>query len=208
MLRKARFNRFQSIAGLGAIGSAGLRHVRTAAAAFAAQGFGPSFDEIDGAPGFDEIVGHADREPRLAVLGDADDRDDTGADLLLAVIDEPAQILRIEALHRACEKLDVADVADGIALLRRAAAATEGKLTLGVGQLLFEDFAFLDEVLQPFDEVFGTRLQYARGFADALILLIEIRARPLARQCFDAAYACGAVTFSAAVVFARLSASA
>ncbi len=100
----------------------------------------PALHEIDGAPRLGQVVGDADGEARLAVLGDADDGDDAGADLLLAVVDEAAQILRVEALHGAREELHVADAAHAgrpPAPARRGAAA-ERDLLLGVGELALE----------------------------------------------------------------------
>ncbi len=162
LAREAGFDGFERVAGLGAVGAAGLRHVGTSAAALAAERLGARLDEIDGAPCLDEIVGHADREARLAVLGDADDRDDAGADLLLAVVDQAAQIFRIEALNRARQELDVADAANGVAVRRpRLRAAAERQLTLRIRQLLLERLAFLDEMLDALDQIFRPRLRRA-----------------------------------------------
>ena len=60
---------------VGAVGAAGLREVRTAAAALAAKGLGTGAGEVDGVVGRGEVVGDADDEPGLAVV-DADDGDD------------------------------------------------------------------------------------------------------------------------------------
>jgi hypothetical protein len=62
--------------GLGAVGAAGLGHVRAAAAAFAAERCGADLYEVDGAIGAGEVLRDADRKASLAVLGDPDDGDD------------------------------------------------------------------------------------------------------------------------------------
>ena len=46
--REFGFDGCQCVAGLGAVGAAGLRHVGTSAAAFAAQCFGADFHQLDG----------------------------------------------------------------------------------------------------------------------------------------------------------------
>src|SRR5437764_8181344 len=93
---------------LGAIRPAGLRHVGPAAAALAAERFGTLAHQFDRVEARREIGGDADDEAGLAVLGDADERDDAGADLLLAVVDQALQVLGLDALDRAGQKLDAA----------------------------------------------------------------------------------------------------
>ena len=56
-----------------------------------------------------QVVGHADHQPGLAVAH-ADDGDDARADLLLALIDEAAEILRRDAFDRARQHVDRADL--------------------------------------------------------------------------------------------------
>ena len=75
----------------------------------------PALHEIDGAPGLGEVVGDADREPALPSSADADDGDDAGADLLLAVVDEAAQVLRVRPLdgREQLDELAAADLRDG-----------------------------------------------------------------------------------------------
>src|SRR5262245_65300480 len=75
--------------GFGAVRAAGLRQIRTPSAALAAQSLGPDLDEIDGIDALGEIVCDADGKTRLAVLAHADNGHHTGADLLLAVVDQP-----------------------------------------------------------------------------------------------------------------------
>ncbi len=53
----------------------------------------------------------ADHDAGLAVLGDADDGDHAGADLLLAVVDQALEVLGLDALDRARQQLDAAGFA-------------------------------------------------------------------------------------------------
>ena len=57
-----------------------------------------------------EIGGDADHDAGLAVLGNADDGDHAGAELLLAVVDEALEVLHLDAFDRARHQLDVADL--------------------------------------------------------------------------------------------------
>ena len=82
---------------LGAVGPAGLRHVGPPAAALAAERLGALAHQIDGVEPRREIGGHADHDAGLAVLGDADDGDDAGAELLLALVGEALEILDVDA---------------------------------------------------------------------------------------------------------------
>ena len=70
-----------------------------------------------------EIAGDADHDAGLAVLGDADDGDHAGADLLLAVVDQALEILGLDAFDRARQQLDVADFAH--AACRRSAGTAK-----------------------------------------------------------------------------------
>ena len=112
---------------LGAIGAAGLRHIRTSTAAFAAERGSTFFHQIDRGKPRGEIVGHPDNDPCFTFVADADDRDHAGTEALLAFIREAAQILEIDALHGARDELDIADDTYAIAFLG-ARAATERKL--------------------------------------------------------------------------------
>src|SRR5262245_54488886 len=109
-----RNDRVERGAGFRTVRTTGLRHVGPAAAALAAQHFRALLDEIDRVEARREIVGDADRDAGLAVAGDADDGDNALPDLLLAGIDEALEILHLDALHRATEEFDVADVAHGL----------------------------------------------------------------------------------------------
>ena len=86
-----RLDRLERGIGLGAVRAAGLRHVGPAAAALAAERLGALAHQIDGVEARGEIGGDADHDAGLAVVGDADDRDDAGADLLLALVGEAAR---------------------------------------------------------------------------------------------------------------------
>src|SRR5205814_10249633 len=108
---------------LGAVGAAGLRHVRPTAAALAAQRFGALADEIDGVEAAHQVRGDADHDAGLALLGDADKRDDAGADLLLAFVGEAFQVLDVDAGHRARQELDVSDAAHAVSTGTLCAAA-------------------------------------------------------------------------------------
>src|SRR5262245_9151591 len=83
---------------LGPVGGTGLPHTGPSATALATERRGADLDEVDGVVGGREVLGDADGEASLAVLGDADDGDDAGADLALAVVDQAAQVLRVQPL--------------------------------------------------------------------------------------------------------------
>src|SRR5512143_2424531 len=106
--RHRLLDRRQRRLGLGAIGSAGLRHVGPAAAALAAERLGTLAHQFDRVEARREVGGDADHDASLAVLGDADDRDHAGTDLLLAVVDQALEILGLDALDRARQQLDAA----------------------------------------------------------------------------------------------------
>ena len=161
------------------IGTAGLRQVGTAAAALAAQHLGADADEIDGVVRGGEVGGDADHETGLAFLADADNGDDAGAHLLLAVVDQPAQILRRHAVHHAGEQLDIAELAHRRGR-RRTRAAAKRQLAFGVGQLAFELAALVDDGGQALDDLVGRDLQQLGRLAHALVLGGEIGARGLA----------------------------
>ena len=77
----------------------------------------------------DQVRRDADHDAGLALLGDADDRDDAGADLLLALVGEALQVLDVDAGDRARHQLDVADAAHAVAAAGLRAAA-HGELLL------------------------------------------------------------------------------
>src|SRR5690606_981651 len=174
---------------LAAVRAAGLGHVGAAAAALAAQHLGAGFDEIDRIVRLRQVVGDTHRDAGLAVLGDADDGDDAGAELLLAVVDEPTQVLRIEALDGAGEQLDVAHLAHAVRSAGRAVAtASERNLTPGIRELALERTALLCQSLDAVEHLFRPDTQSGRNFAHTVILLIEVGARAIGRQSLDAAH--------------------
>ncbi len=83
----------------------------------------PFLHQIDGVEARDQIVGDADHDAGLAVAGDADNGDNAGADLFLAFVGEAAQVLEIDAFHRARHQLHVADGAHAIGAVALAASA-------------------------------------------------------------------------------------
>src|SRR5262245_3909330 len=109
------FDRRQRGVGLGAVGTAGLRHVGPTATALTAQHFRTLADEFDRVEARGEIGGDADHDAGLAVLSDADNSDDARADLLLAVVDQALEVLGLDALDRARQQFDVADLAHSAA---------------------------------------------------------------------------------------------
>ena len=142
-----------------------MGHIGSTAATFAAQRIRSDLDEIDGAVGFHQIVGDADRETSLAVLGHADNDDDARSDLLLAVIDQRAQIFWVQALHGAGEQLHFADGSDsgrgrtGVTVRGGAARPGQSRLTLGIGQLFFHELAFVEQGFDALDNVLGLDTQ-------------------------------------------------
>src|SRR6185436_16505271 len=86
-------DRLQCVIGFRAVGPAGLGHVGPPAAALAAQRLGALANEIDGVEAAGEVRRDADDDASLALIGDADDGDDAGADLLLALVGQAFQIL-------------------------------------------------------------------------------------------------------------------
>src|SRR5258708_7407059 len=97
--------------GLGSVGAAGLRHVGPAAAALAAERLGCHAYQIDRVVARHQVRRDADHHAGLAVFGHADNGDDAGAELLLAVIGKTLEILHLDAFDGARHQLDVADLA-------------------------------------------------------------------------------------------------
>ena len=81
-----RFDGIERRTCLGAVRSAGLRHVRPPAPALAAQRFGRDAHEIDRVVARGEVLGDADDDAGLAIFSHADNRHDAGAELFLARI--------------------------------------------------------------------------------------------------------------------------
>ena len=89
-----------------------------------------------------QVLGDADDDAGLAVLGDADDGDDAGADARLGLVGQALQILHLDAADGARQQLRAGDVADRV--LGRPAAA-HGELLARLGQLAVELAALLDQ---------------------------------------------------------------
>ena len=151
-------------------------------------------DEVDGVVGCDQVVGDADGEAGLAVLGDADDGDDAGADLLLAVVDQAAQVLGVEPLHRARHQLDLADGAHRALRRGRGAVARGGRRTAPAGAWRWRARA---PVCLRSSSSALTRSTTSSGLVRSApassrtrcVLLGEIVARALRGQRLDAAHA-------------------
>ena len=107
---------------------------------------GRDLDQIDRAEARGEIGGDADHDAGLAVLGDADDGDHAGADLLLAVVDQALEVLGLDALDRARHQLDVADFAHAAGRRRAiAGAAAHRELLARVRQIALELLALFHQ---------------------------------------------------------------
>src|SRR5690606_10190822 len=74
-----------------------LRHVRAATATLAAHGSSTRLHKFNRVEALGQISGDTDSNRALAVFGNGNKGHHAGADLLLAVIDKTAQILRIYA---------------------------------------------------------------------------------------------------------------
>src|SRR5262245_55928684 len=104
----SRRDRFKRRLRLGAVGTAGLGHVGTAAAALAAERFGAATHEVDRVETPHQIGRDADHEASLTVACDPHDGDNAGADMFLAVVRKAPQILDLDSRHDTSEQLDVA----------------------------------------------------------------------------------------------------
>ena len=89
----------ERLIGARTVGAAGLGEIGAAAAPFAAERLGADAGELDRVVSASQVSGDADHEPGFALIADADYGDDAGAQLLLCVVDQSAQILRRDAVH-------------------------------------------------------------------------------------------------------------
>src|SRR5208282_4193955 len=126
------------------VGTAGLRHVRPPAAAFAAKRLGALAHQVDGVETRDEIVGDSDDDAGFAILGNTDNSDNPGADLLLAFIGEAAEVLQIDPRHRPRHEFDVADDADAVGAVGLSSTA-HGELLLRLRQFAFDALALVEQ---------------------------------------------------------------
>ena len=141
-----RFDRLQRGLGLGAVRTAGLRHVGAAAAAFAAERLGALLDQIDRVETRGEIGGDADHDAGLAVLG---------LTPTMATTPEPTCFLPSSArLRRSFSSMPETARANSLtsptprtpsAAVGFRAAAAHGELLLGVGQIALELLALIQE---------------------------------------------------------------
>ena len=92
----------------------------------------------------DEIVGDADDDAGFAILGNTDNSDNPGADLLLAFVGEAAEILQVDALDRAGHEFDVADDADAVGAVGLSSTA-HGELLLRLRQFAFDTLALVEQ---------------------------------------------------------------
>ncbi len=109
---------------LRSIGTTGLRHIRPAAAAFAAERLGALAGKVDSIETRNKVVGDTNDDAGLAIAGNADDSDHTGADLFLALIGEAAQVFQFDAFYRARHQLDVANRAQAVGAIAFAGTAS------------------------------------------------------------------------------------
>src|SRR5690606_8005444 len=113
----------------------------------------------------------------------------------LAIVDQPAQILRAEPLNGAREHLYRPDRADRLRRLApggTVAATAECNLALGIGELPLELAALLDDLLHTLDHVIGFCPQQACKLAHPCFLTDEIVPGAIAGEGFEAPNACSA----------------
>src|SRR3954452_16138610 len=88
---KRRDDRGERGLGLRSVRPARLRHVGTAAAAFPAERRCCRLHQVDSIEAGGQIVGHTHHDAGLAFAGDADQRHNAGAELLLTLVGEAFQ---------------------------------------------------------------------------------------------------------------------
>src|SRR5688572_27797807 len=79
----------------GAVRPPGLRHVAPSAAALAAELLRSGPDKVDRVEPGGKILGDADHDPGLTVLGHSDDRDHSRAETLLALVGEALEVAHL-----------------------------------------------------------------------------------------------------------------
>src|SRR5208282_6637844 len=177
------------------VGTAGLRHVRPPAAAFAAKRLGALAHQIDGVEATDEIVGDADDDAGFAILGNTDNSDNPRADFLLALVGKAAEILQVDALDRACHEFDVTDDAYAVGAVVFS-ATSHGELLLRLRQLALDALALVEQNGDTARHFVDRHAQFgSRGLGETRDV-IGIRSRGIGGQCLDAAHACGNTAFS------------
>src|SRR5262249_43258417 len=143
-----------------------------------------------------EIGGDADHDAGLAVLGDADDRDHAGADLLLAVVHQALEVLGLDALDGARQQLDVADLAHARATTVRGGAAAHGELLARIRQVTLELLALVHQRGNARRHVLDRRTQLLRRGFGQRNGVIGVLAGIAAGQRLDAADAGGDRAFA------------
>src|SRR6266496_3670986 len=73
-----------------------------------------SAHQLDSVVARGEVRRDPDDDPGLALPGHADDGDDAGADLLLALVDEALEVLEVDAIDGTREQLHLADRANAV----------------------------------------------------------------------------------------------
>src|SRR5688572_24739548 len=96
-VRKRRFDGRESSLGLRSVGTAGLSHVAASASALATELLGADAHESDRVVFCRQVVRNGHHDAGLAVIGNADDGDDAGAEALLAFVGEALEILHLDA---------------------------------------------------------------------------------------------------------------
>ena len=172
---------------LGAIGTAGLRHVRPSAAALAAERFGAKLDQIDSTDALGEIVGDANNQ-RCAAFGHRGEGDDTGSDLHLGVVGKTFEVLRVHAFDDAQHGFHTGDFFCSIACF---AARRSGKCQrlLRIGQFALQPAAVFRQGQRARGQFGGTCFQCGGGLARQLRLIGKPAPRAFGGQRLDAANA-------------------
>src|SRR6266566_838037 len=182
-----QFDRFERGVCLGAVRTASLRHVRAPPAPFAAERLGAFAHQVDGGEAGGQVSRDADHDAGLALLCDANDGDDTGTQALLAFVGEAAQVLEIDALDRARQKLHVAHETHTVRVLRSTAA--HGELLLRLRQLALKAAALLKHLRETLRHIVERRLEFGRGGLRELPQVARVLARRRPGERLDAAHA-------------------
>ena len=110
--------------------------------------------------------------PALPSSDTADNGDDAGADLLLALVGEAAQVLELDAGDRARDELHAVDLTHAVGAARRGRAAAHGELLPRVGQFALELLALVEQRGQPRRQVLQRRFEFrGRGLGDLRLML-------------------------------------
>src|SRR5512134_1050858 len=135
------FDRLQGSFRLSGIRTAGLRHVRSPAAAGAAKSPSADLHEVDRIKARCEVLGHTDHDGSFAV-GFRDKSNDTGSDLFLYVVYKALQLSRRHSFKEAGREADAGDLSG-----RRGAPASTGReCPAGFAQLSLEPPAILQQL--------------------------------------------------------------